>query len=171
MSTVAVQSLSHAGLYSAPWTVACQAPLSSDISQSLIKFMSIESVMLFNHLILHLPLFFWPLIFPSIRVFSNKLALYIRWSKSCSFSFSINPSNECSTLGLTSLILQSKELSRAFSSTTIGEQRFFAAQASSWPTSLIHAWLLEKPHRREWPSNIPWCICTASLSILLLIDI
>ena len=170
MSYVAVQSLSHAGLYSAPWTVARQAPLSSNISQSLIKFMSIESVMLFNHLILRLPLFLWPLIYHSIRVFSNKLALYIRWSKFCSFSFSINPS-ECSTLGLTSLILQSKELSRAFSSTIIWKQRFFAAQPSSWPTSLIHAWLLEKPHRREWLSNIPWYICTTSLSILLLIDI
>ena len=64
-----------------PWTVTRQAPLSFTVSWSLLKFMSIESVMLYNHLILCLPLLFLPSVFPSIRVFSNELALCIRWPK------------------------------------------------------------------------------------------
>ena len=77
-----------------PWTAAHQASLSLTISWSLLKFMSIESVMLSNHLILCHPLFLLPSIFPSIRVFSNESALHIRWSKHWSFSFSISPSKE-----------------------------------------------------------------------------
>ena len=78
---------------------ACQAPLSSIISQSLLKFMSIELVMLSNHhLILCHPLLFLPSIFPSIRVFSNELALCIKWPTYWSFSFSISLSNEYSGL-------------------------------------------------------------------------
>ena len=73
-----------------------QDSLSSTISQSLLKFKSIESVMLFNHLILSCPLLLWPLVFPSIRVFSIKLAFQIRWSNY--WSFSISPSNEYSGL-------------------------------------------------------------------------
>ena len=72
---------------------ACQASLTFTVSQSLLKFMSIESVMLSNHLIVCLPLPLLPSFFPSIRVFSNKLALHIRWPKYWSFSFSISPSN------------------------------------------------------------------------------
>ena len=79
-----------------PWTAAHQAPLSSPISQSLIKIMSIESVMLSNHLILCHPLLLLPSIFPSIRVFLNKSALCSRWPKYWSFSYS--PSNEYSGL-------------------------------------------------------------------------
>ena len=79
-------------------TVACQAPLSSTISQNLFKFMSNESVMLFNHLILCQPLLLPPSISPSIRVFFNESALGIRWPKYWSFSFSISPSNEYSGL-------------------------------------------------------------------------
>ena len=71
---------------------------SSTVSQSLLKSMSIELVMLFNHLILCCPLPFMPLVFPSIRVFSNESALCIRWLKCWSFSFSIIPSNEYSRL-------------------------------------------------------------------------
>ena len=82
----------------APWTVARQAPLSSAISQSLRKFMSVESVMLSNHLILYCPLLLSSSSFPSIKVFSSELALGIRWPKYWSFSFSISPSNECSGL-------------------------------------------------------------------------
>ena len=78
------------------WITACQAPLSSTVSWSLLKFMSIELVMLSNHLVLCHPLLFWPLIFPSIRVFSNESSLCIRWPKYWSFSFSINPSNDYS---------------------------------------------------------------------------
>ena len=81
-----------------PWIVACQASLPFTISQSLLKLMSIELVMLYNHLILCHPLLFLPLIFPSIRVFFNKLAVCIRWPKYWSFSLSINPSNEYSGL-------------------------------------------------------------------------
>ena len=66
--------------------------------RSLLKLMSIESVMPSNHLILCCPLLLWPSIFPSIGVFSNELALHIRWSKHCSFSFNISPSNEYSRL-------------------------------------------------------------------------
>ena len=77
-----------------PWTVACQAPLSSTVSWSLLKFMSIELVVLSNHLILYFPLLLLTSIFPNIRVFSNVLALRIRRPKYRSFSFSIRPSNE-----------------------------------------------------------------------------
>ena len=94
---VVVQSLSHVQLFVNPWTVARQATLSSTISRSLLKFMSVELVMLSNHLILCLLLLF-PLVFPSIRVFSNELALCIRWPKYWSFSFSINLPNEYSEL-------------------------------------------------------------------------
>ena len=76
-----VQSLSHVGLLVTPWTAAHQASLSFTISQSLLKLMSIESVMPSNHLILCLPLLLLPSIFPSIRVFSNESALCIRWPK------------------------------------------------------------------------------------------
>ena len=76
-----------------PWTAACQASLSFTISQSLLKLMSIELVILFNHLILCSPLLS-PSIFPSIKVFSNESALHIRWPNYWSFSFSISPSNE-----------------------------------------------------------------------------
>ena len=70
----------------------------STISQCLLKFMSLESVILSNQLILCYPLFFLPLIFPSIRVFSNESALRIRWHKYWSFNFSISPSDEYSGL-------------------------------------------------------------------------
>ena len=85
-------------LFATPWTTACQASLSITNSRSPPKPMSIESVMPSNHLILCCPLLLLPSIFPSIRVFSNESALHIRWPKYWSFSFNINPSNEC--LGL-----------------------------------------------------------------------
>ena len=94
---VVVQLLSRVRLFVTPWTTACQAFLSFTISQSLFKLMSIESVMPSKHLILCGPLLL-PSIFPSIRVFSNKSALHIRWSKYWSFGFSISPSNEYSEL-------------------------------------------------------------------------
>ena len=95
-----VQSLSHVRLFVTPWTAACQASLSITSSRSLLKLMSIESVMPSNHLILCCPLFLPPSIFPSIRVFSTESGLHIRWPKywSFSFSFSISPSNEYSGL-------------------------------------------------------------------------
>ena len=93
-----VQSLSRVQLFATPWTAACQASLSITNSQSLLKLMSIESVMPSNHFILCRPLLLLPSIFPSIRVFSNKSVLHIRWPKYWSFSFSISPSNEYSGL-------------------------------------------------------------------------
>ena len=81
-----------------PWTAACQASLSITNSWSLLKLMSIASVMPSNHLILRHPLFLLPSIFPSIRVFSNESVLLIRWPKYWSFSFNISPSNEYSGL-------------------------------------------------------------------------
>ena len=93
-----VQSLSRVWLFATPWTTAHQASLSITNSRSLLKLMSIESVMPSNHLILCHPLFLLPSIFPIIRVFSNESALHIRWPQYWSFSFSISPSNEHSTL-------------------------------------------------------------------------
>ena len=93
-----VQLLSRVQLVVTPWTAACQASLSITNSRSLPKLMSIKSVMPSNHLILCHPLLFLPSIFPSIRVFSNKSALHIRWPNYWSFSFNISPSNEHSGL-------------------------------------------------------------------------
>ena len=97
-SLFVVQALSHAQLFVTPWSAARQASLSFAISWSLFKLMSIELVILSRHLILCCPLLLLPSIFPSIRVFSNELALCIRWPKYWSFSFSISPSNEYSGL-------------------------------------------------------------------------
>ena len=90
-----IQSVSCVWLFATPWTATCQ---SSAIFWSLLKFVSIESVMLSNHLILSGPLLLLPSIYPSIRVFSSELVLSIRWPKYGSFSFSISPSNEYSGL-------------------------------------------------------------------------
>ena len=81
-----------------PWTAACQASLSITNSQSLLKFMSVALVMPCNHLIFCHPLLLLPSIFPSIRVFSNKSALRVRWPKYWNFSFNVSPSNEYSGL-------------------------------------------------------------------------
>ena len=93
-----VQSLSRVRLFVSPWTAAHQASLSIINSWSLLKLMSIESVMPSNHLILCYPLLLLPSIFPSIRVFSNESVLSLRWPKYWSFSFNISPSNEYSGL-------------------------------------------------------------------------
>ena len=93
-----VQSLSHVWLFAIPWTAARKASLSITNSQSLLKLMSIKSMMPYNHLILCHPFLLLPSIFPSIRVFSNESVLHIRWMKYWSFSFNISPSNEYSRL-------------------------------------------------------------------------
>ena len=95
---VVVLSFSRVRLFATPWTAARQVSLLFTISQSLLRLMFIESVMPSNHLILCHPLLLLPSIFPSIRVFSNELALCIRWPKYWSFSFRISPSNEYSGL-------------------------------------------------------------------------
>ena len=96
LSYNSVQLLSRVWLFATPWTAAYQASLSFINSQSLLKPMSIESVMPSNHLILCCPLLLLPSIFPSVRVFSNESVLLIRWPKYWSFSFIISPSNEYS---------------------------------------------------------------------------
>ena len=93
-----VQSLSCVRLFSTPWAAACQASLSITNSQSLLKLMSIESVMPSNHLIFYQPFLLLPSVFPSIMVFSNESVLRIKWPKYWSSSFSISPSNEHSGL-------------------------------------------------------------------------
>ena len=129
-----VQSLSCVRLFATPRTAARQASLSNTSSRSLLKLMSIESVVPSNHLILCRPFLLLPSIFSSLRVFSNESALHIRWPKYWSFSFSISLSSEHSGLiflGLTGLIfLQSKGLSRVFSNTTVPKHQFF----STWST-------------------------------------
>ena len=95
---VVVQSLSYVWLFVTPWTAAHQASLSITNSQSLLKLMSIESMMSSSHLILFHPFSLLPSIFPSIRVFSSELALCIRWPEYWSFSFSISPSSKYSGL-------------------------------------------------------------------------
>ena len=91
-----VQELSCVRLFATPWAAACQASLSITNSQSLLKLMSIKSVMPSNHLIFCCPLILLPSIFPRIRVFSNESVLCIRWPKYWSFSFNISPSKEYS---------------------------------------------------------------------------
>ena len=145
-----VQSFSHVWLFVTPWTAARQASLSITYSQSLLRLMSIESVMPSNHLNLCRPLLLLPSIFPSIRVFSNESVLRIRWPKYWSFSSaSVLPMNtqDWFPLRWTGWIsLQSKGLSRVFSYTTVQQHQFFGAQFSLWSNSHIHTWLLEKPY-------------------------
>ena len=127
------------------WTDACQAPLSSTISQSLLKLMSTALVMLSNHLILCGPLLLLPSTFPSLRVFSSESALQIRWFKYWTFSFSINPSNEYSRLIsfriMNAMIsLQSKGLSSVFA--TVWKHQLFNDGHSYSPahTSIHDYW-------------------------------
>ena len=136
-----VQLISHVQLFATPWTAACQASLSITNSYSLLKLMSIQWMILSNHLNLCHPHLLQPSIFPSIRVLSNESVLHIRWLMYWSFNFSISPSNECSgliSLGLTGLIsFQSKELSSVFSNITVRKYKFFGIQLSLWSNSQI----------------------------------
>ena len=141
-TVVVVQSLSHVWLFVTPWTAKRQASLSFTLSQSLLKFMSIESMMPSNHLFLCCPLLLLPSVFPSISVkLSNELALRTRWPNYWSFSFSISPSNEYSGLISSRVdwfdLLAVKGLSRVFSSTTVQKHQFFGTQPSLWSNSRI----------------------------------
>ena len=144
-----VQLLSCVQLFATQRITACQASLSITNSWSLLKLMSIESVMPSNHLILCCPFILPPSIFPSIRVFSNESVLPIRWPRiGVSASASVLPMNiqDWFPLRLTGWIsLQSKGLSRVFSNTTAQKHQFFGAQLSLKSNSHIHTWLLEKP--------------------------
>ena len=143
MHVAVVLSLSSVRFFVTPWSVAHQAPLSSTISQTLLKCMPTDSVMLSNHLILCYPLLLLPSVFPSIRVSSNESALGNRWPKYWSFSFSISPSNEDSglisfrmdqfdLLTLQGTVRRSNSIvfSIVFSSTTVQKRQFFGIQPS-----------------------------------------
>ena len=134
MTFSSVQSLSHVWLFATPWPAICQASLPFTNSQSLLKLMSIESVMPSNHLILCCPLLLLPSIFPSIRVFSSESALRIRWPKYwVSASASALPMNIQGwfPLGLTGWIsFLSKRLSKVSSNTTLQKHQFFSTQLS-----------------------------------------
>ena len=131
-----VHSLSHVRLFATPWTAAHLVSLAITNSRSLLKLISIESVMPSNHLILCHPLLLPPSIFSSIGVFSNEPVLRIRWPKYWSFSFSVSPSSEYS--GLIFFMMDwfdllagtLKGLSRVFSNTTVQKHQFFGAQLS-----------------------------------------
>ena len=127
----------------------CQTSLSFTISQSLLKFMSIESAMLSNHLILCCLLLLLPSVFPSITIFSNESTLRIRWPKYWSCSFSINPSNENS--GLISFRIDQFDLLAVQGNlkSLLQDHNLKASilqhSAFLWSNSHIHTWLLEKP--------------------------
>ena len=117
---VVVYLLSCVQLFATPWTSACRAFLSFIVSWSLLKFMSIDSVMTSNHLILCCPLLLLPLVFPSIRVFSSEFALRIRWPKYWSFciSPSLHPIYQQILLALPSIYISSWPLSSTSASLT-----------------------------------------------------
>ena len=147
-----VQSLNHVWhvwLFATPWTAACRASLSITNSWSLLKLMSIKSVMTSNHLILCCPLLLLPLIPPSIGVFPmSQLFAWRGQSIGVSASASVLPMNtqDWSPLGWTGWIsLQSKGLSRVFSNNTVQKHQFFSTQPSSQSNSHIPTWPLEKP--------------------------
>ena len=144
---VVVQSLSHVWLFATPWTAATQAPMSSTVSQSLLKFMSIESVMLSSCLILCCPLLLLFQPFPASGSFPMS-QFFTSGNQSIEASASVHPVNIQSwfPLGLTNLIsMLSRILSRVFSSITIWKHQFFGTKPSLWSISHIHTWLLEKP--------------------------
>jgi len=141
------QSLSHVRLFATLWTTAHQTSLPITNCWSLLKLMSIESVMLSNHLILCRPLLLLPSIFPVSGSFPMS-QFFTSGSQRIGASASVLPVNNQDWFPwrLTSLIpLQSKGLSRVFSNTTVQKHQFFGAQLSLWSNSYIHIWLPEKP--------------------------
>ena len=144
---VVIQSLSHVQLFATPWTAACQASCPSLFPRVCSNSCPLSrwchpTISSSNH-----PFSLWPLIFPSIRAFSNEWALHIKWPEYWTFK-SVLPMNIQGwfPLGLTGLIsLQSRGLSRVLSKTTVQKHQFFGIQASLWFTSHSYTWLLEKP--------------------------
>ena len=144
-----VQLLSHVWLFVTPWTAACQASLSIINSQSLLKLMSIMSVMPSNHLTLCIPFFSC---LQSLQALGSFLTSQFftsggqRIGVSASASVLAMNIQDWFPLGLTGLIsFQSKQLSRVFSNTTVPKHQFFGTQLSVWSNSHTHTWLLEKP--------------------------
>ena len=158
LASVVVQSLSHVRLCDLTnW--AHQAPLSSTISQNLLRFMSIELVMLSNHLIICHPFSFCLQFFPASESFQMSQHFTLG-DQSIGASASAMNSQDWFPIGLTGLIsLLSKGLSRAFSSTTVGKHQFFDAQPSLWSSSHICTWLLEQPQLWLYrPLLAKWCL-------------
>ena len=173
-NTAVVQLLSCVWLFVTPWTTARRASLSFTISQTFLKFMSIELVMPSNYLFICFPLLLLPSIFPRPGVFSNKSALHIKWPKYWSFSSaSVLPMNiqDWFPSGLAGLIsLQSMGLSRIFSNTTVQKHQFFSTQPSLWShlTSIRDNW---ENHSFDctdlcWQSNVYFLICCLDFSYL-----
>ena len=164
LGKIVVKSFSYVQLFVILWTEACQASLSFTISRSLLKLMSIESVMAFNHL-MHLilchPLLLLPSIFPSSRSFQmSQLFALGGQSIGVLVSASVLPMNiqDWFPLGWTSWIsLQPKGLTRVLSTTTVQKHWFFSTQLSVESNSYIHTWLLEKP--KLWLLLAKWCLC------------
>ena len=161
-------------VFSTPWTAARQASLSFPSAQSLLKLMSIKSVMPSNHLILCHPLLLLPSIFLSIRVFSNELALRIMWPKYLSFSFSISPSNEYSGLifrmdWLDLLAVQGtlKNLLQVLAAPNVLKQQTELSSLSSGGCSSRarwQTWLLTRPHL--WACGRPSPPCASHVARL-----
>ena len=163
-AVVIVQSLSCVQLFAISWTAACQAFLSFTVSWSLLKCMSIESVMLSNHLSLCCPI----LLLPSTWLWKATESFPMSWffdsggqSIGASASASVLPMNIHGwfPLGLTGVILQFRGLSRVFSNTMVQKHQFLGAQPSSWSNSHIHSWLLERPELWQCGSlSEKWCL-------------
>ena len=141
--------LSCIWLFATPWTAARQASLSFTVSQSVLKFMSIELMMPSNHCILCSPLLLLPTIFPSIRVFSNEFTLHIRWLKYWSLSFRISFSNEYA--GLISFrmnwldLLAVQRTLKSLLQHKSSKASVLWRSAFLWSNSYIYTWVLEKP--------------------------
>ena len=130
-------------LFATPQTASRQASLSFTITQSLLKFMSIESVMPSNHLILYRPLLLLPSIF-LLPLIIQELTLASQLFTSGGQSLGVSASASVNIQDCL-IFLQSKGLSRVFSNTTVQKHQFFGVQHSLWSNSHIHTWLLEKP--------------------------
>ena len=151
---VAVRLLSHVWLFATPWTAVCQASLFFTISQSLLKLMSIDSVISSNHLILCWSLLLLPSVFPSIRVFSSESALRIKWLKYWSFSFSNSPFNEYS--GLISFRIDLFETYERWLTTLFSLHLGMDLRLSlPWPFSLPSPWKTCSPSSPQDPKEPP----------------
>ena len=148
LPVVFVQLLSRVRLFATPWTAAHQTSLSFTVSWSLFQFMSIESVISSNHLILCRPLLLLPSVLPNMRISSSELALHIWWPKYWSFSFSFSPSNEC--LGFISLKIDWFDLLAVQ-----GTIKRFLQPRNSKASILWHlaSFMVQLSH--PWPLEIP----------------
>ena len=163
-SISSVQRISYVWLFVTPWTATCQASLYITNSQSLLKHMSIESVMPSNRLILCCPLLLLPSVFFRIRVFSNESVLHIRWPEY--WSYSISPSNEYSGLIFFRIdwfyLLSVQGFLRVFSNTTVQKHQFFGAQfffmvqlSQPWTVACMASLSLEFSRQGCW-SGLPF---------------